>query len=499
MVNKWYMQLGNVNEFKFITQPELLFCSYEMLQKVSGHDLIVSYNDEAEMMKSNIADQQTDTVTIWLRSDQVLNDKYYWKTQFVNVASATYSNSSISERKSLWSARGLLVRERLQDERLFLVRIFDLCLLSWQRVNCEMQPMQEGQSVARDQMMQISHDGTILAEKTLRQLEVHASRALYALWLDAGSVLVAISGTGTIAIREVWSLSDLHYDHDQEAIASSLRSLMDKTEHSADSPLLIGADPEFALINKHNQIVPASKFFDTDSNVHIGADALRSRHNIIYPLVELRPSPKLYTNQLIANIKQLLLEAREYIKDDELRWVAGAMPSPGLALGGHIHFSGIRLSPRLLRMLDGLVAIPLATIEDPLGRGRYRRYGALGDYRRQPHGGFEYRTPPSWLVSPAVTKAALALAYIAMKDYYKLSQNCKLKPEWYLAYDNRDEELLTSASLTILEQIASLPSYVELANDINPLLRAIHGGRRWDERVDIRTRWGISSSSKSGL
>lgn len=493
------MQLGNVNEFKFITQPELLFCSYAMLQKVSEHDHIVKYETDDEKKQRLDDGQPIESSGIWLRSDQNYDNKYHLEPHFVNVASETYSNTSISDRKSIWSVRGLQVREQLQDERLFLVRVFDLCLISWQRVNSTLQPMQAAQSVARDQMMQISHDGTILAEKTIRQLEVHASRALYALWLDAGSVLVAISGTGTIAIREVWSLFDLHYDHDLEAIALSLQSIMYIKSHNEVSELLIGADPEYGLLNKHNQIVPASTFFDTDSNVHIGADALRSRQRIIYPLVELRPTPKPYPHQLIAHIKQLLLEARNYIQNDELRWVAGAMPAPGLALGGHIHFSGIRLTPRILRMLDGLVAIPLATIEDSLGRGRYKRYGALGDYRRQPHGGFEYRTPPSWLVSPAVAKATLALAYIAMKDYDKLSQYFVLKPEWYQAYESRDEQSLTSASLTILEQISSLPSYVELSKDIEPLLRAIREGRRWDEQVDIRTRWGIRGSSKSGL
>lgn len=499
MVNKWYLQLGNANEYQFIAQPELLFCSYGQFKVAASNDLIVRYEAnlivQSEQSQSVKCEQEdghlSNKTTYWLRSDQRLTERYYFEPDMLNIASESYSTASTADKNSIWRIRGLQVKEQLADERLFLVRIFDLCLLSWQRVNASLKPMHEAKAVQRDTASQIRHDGSIISEKTLRKLEVHASRALYALWLDVGSVLVAISGTGTIAIREVWSLDDLHYADDLQAISESMHYLTSETLHHGEHKLLIGADPEFALLNEHNQIVPASSFVDINSDAKIGADALMLRRTIVYPLVELRPSPQPSPNQLYMQIKQLLLEASHYIKDGELRWVAGAMPVAGLALGGHIHFSGVNVTPRLLHLLDGLVAIPLATIEDPLGRGRYKRYGSLGDYRRQSHGGFEYRTPPSWLVSPKVTKAALTLAFIAMQDYELLSRSFCLTQQWCDAYDQGDYELLALASRAMLDQIATLPSSSERANEIEPLRRAIEDQRHWDEQLDIRERWGF--------
>ena len=508
MNNKWYLQLGDANEYKFIAQPELLFCAYELLRTATSNDVLV--NDEEHKITNECGhltaegdahrkmkqleqddDLHSEKTRIWLRCDQHYTHRYYYEAHHINIVSESYLAATTADRKRIWKTRGLRVTEQLTDERLFLVRIFDFCLLSWQRVNADLKPMQTANSVARDHTMQISYAGSIISEKTLRQMEVYASRALYALWLDAGSVLVAISGTGSIAIREVWSLDDLQYVDDQQAISMSLVALSEIASEQREHKLLIGADPEFALLNSSNQIVPASNFFNIDSDTKIGADALMSRQKVVYPVVELRPSPQRLPLQLINQMKRLLLDAALHIDDHELRWVAGAMPAAGLALGGHIHFSGMTITPRLLRILDGIVAIPLATIEDPLGRGRYKRYGALGDYRRQPHGGFEYRTPPSWLISPATAKAALTLAYIAMKDYDSLATSFSLKQAWCQAYDEGDYELLAVASRTMLDQIAKLPSYSEHANDIEPLHRAIAEQRHWDEQDDIRKRWGI--------
>lgn len=477
MNNRLHLQLGNGNEFVFISKPELLFCSFFKLQQ------------------SKIASKQLklEDQVLWLRGDQVEKKCYYLEQNNLNISSSTYENLSLAERKLKWAISGLNTKEKLANERLYLVRIFDLIMLSWQRVNEDLKQLQDAQVVLRNEAGQIVSDSLIMLEKTLRQIEVHASRALYALWLDVGSVLVAVSGTGSIAIRQVWSLADLNYDEDQQAIAEGFKQIDSISLQQHAEALLIGADPEFALLNNKNQLVPASKFLDSHPSLHIGADALLYRGEVLYPLVELRPSPRKNPDHLVAQIKSLLQEAASYITDHDLRWLAGAMPAQGVALGGHIHFSGITLTSRLLRLLDLMIAIPLASIEDPAGRGRYRRYGSLGDYRLQSHGGFEYRTPPSWLVSPALTRAVLTLAYICVHDYDYLISVIQFDPAWFDAYYSGDYELLSSTSKYVFEQLRNCPSYIKLAAALDPLAKAVIEQKHWDESCDIRKRWSITN------
>ena len=70
--------------------------------------------------------------------------------------------------------------------------------------------------------------------------------------------------------------------------------------------------------------------------------------------------------------------------------------------------SRIWLTSRLLRVLDNYLALPFILIEDQNTKLRRPRYGFLGDFRRKTHGGFEYRTLPSWIVSPRITKGVIA-------------------------------------------------------------------------------------------
>ena len=152
-----------------------------------------------------------------------------------------------------------------------------------------------------------------------------------------------------------------------------------------------------------------------------------------YPVAELRPAPARSPDELASNIRRLLIQANTRIMDRTLRWAAGGMPISGFALGGHIHLSGVRLTSRLLRQMDSYVALPLAMLEDPSDHARRPRYGALGDFRFQPHGGFEYRTLASWLVSPLAAKGAFALMLLCARE------------SEYLLYRPAEEESMIEA------------------------------------------------------
>ena len=97
------------------------------------------------------------------------------------------------------------------------------------------------------------------------------------------------------------------------------------------------------------------------------------------------------------------------------------MPFRGHPIGGHIHFSQIQLTTDLLHALDTYLAIPDLLVEGShRSRRRRRRYGYLGEYRLEGHGGFEYRTLSSWITTIHRAQATLSLAKIIAVEYPRL-------------------------------------------------------------------------------
>ncbi|MDT2266346.1 hypothetical protein P7H12_25890 [Paenibacillus larvae] len=80
------------------------------------------------------------------------------------------------------------------------------------------------------------------------------------------------------------------------------------------------------------------------------------------------------------------------------------------------------MNVHLLRALDNYLAMPLVLAEGITTRFRRPRYGFLGDYRRQRHGGFEYRSLPSWLVEPDLTEGIFCLSALIASHYLELNK-----------------------------------------------------------------------------
>jgi hypothetical protein len=209
----------------------------------------------------------------------------------------------------------------------------------------------------------------------------------------------------------------------------------------------------------------------------------------MYPIGELRPDPASTPDELAANVRRQLMRADAKAADDSLRWAAGAMPISGIALGGHIHLSGIPLTSRLLRQLDRYVALPIAMVESVTGRRP--RYGMLGDYRQQPHGGFEYRTLPSWLVSPAAAKAAFALTLLCAHDTWSLPTPAMLPERVEEAFYRGERRVLAQQLDGIAIELAEAPSYEAYARWIEPLFAAARQGIVWDANADFRRKWRV--------
>src|SRR5690606_31866806 len=100
--------------------------------------------------------------------------------------------------------------------------------------------------------------------------------------------------------------------------------------------------------------------------------------------------------------------------------------------------------------LDNYLALPVLFLENPKSsRLRRPRYGFLGDWRSQPHGGFEYRTPGSWLISPQYAQAVLCLAKVVATDYPLLRRNVFLSLANQRAFYQADKPALRPCFLQI--------------------------------------------------
>lgn len=332
-------------------------------------------------------------------------------------------------------------------------------------------------------------DGGILPgglEDGLRKrVEKAAIRALYTLGSDRGEVeIVALPGRRYAVNEIVLAKKNTQQMNQFDELESIERGSGVEAPH-----ILMGMDPEFILVSKDGRIVPASLYLERNGTA--GSDAVRQGDEVSYPLGELRPAPQSHPDKLLQVMRHALDEARRLITDHSLNWRAGGLPAPGLPLGGHIHFSGVSLNLSILQCLDNYLALPLAIIEDPNGRKRRPRYGFLGDFRKQPYGGFEYRTLPSFLVSPFITKASLYMAYLIVLHHDKLRARPLSRERYHKAYYEGNPEVLREVASKLYQDYTLLPNYEAYSSTINRLFDYIRDGRTWDESRDIRPLWNI--------
>ncbi|MBE9915776.1 hypothetical protein G8C92_17310 [Paenibacillus donghaensis] len=335
----------------------------------------------------------------------------------------------------------------------------------------------------------------------LRQLEKMAVRALYTLGLSSGEVvLVSGGGDRKYAVEQVtpsaW-FEDVRIERMySRAEREQKRRLEEESSHGYS--LMLGMDPEFVLVNpRSGEVIPASLFLDREGEV--GCDAVHGENGaaVAYPIAELRPRPSRDAHGLLIGLMRTLRMAAEMIDDRSLIWQAGGMPKAGLPLGGHLHFSGIELTAELLRTLDNYLALPIAILEAHGSQLRRPKYGYLGDFRRQPHGGFEYRTLPSFLVSPLLAKGIIYLSSLIVTNYRSLIRRPLDDEEnVHQAYYQGQREVMREYCEQLISDIESLELYPETERYVEPLFRQIRQGGTWNEQRDIRPLWNIPFRSK---
>ncbi|ASR47206.1 hypothetical protein B4V02_11160 [Paenibacillus kribbensis] len=327
------------------------------------------------------------------------------------------------------------------------------------------------------------------------RMERLAVRTLYTLGLDSGEVVLTLLGERSCQVRDVaaqpW-LNDRRLDALYEAAAREEEAQEeDFLAERGRNRLLIGMDPEFLLVRMpEGRIVPASRYL---SRIGVaGCDAVSRRGRTLYPVAELRPAPSSDPTLLLKHLRQAFATAARRIGDRTLIWQAGGMPQPGFPLGGHLHFSGVPLNGALLRTLDNYLALPLALLEDKRAARRRPHYGNLGDFRRQSYGGFEYRTLPSFLVSPQLAKGVIGMAFLIASQYPRLQRRPLDEEEAHRAFYEGNQILLKKYMEPLIPDIVSLEVYPQYEAYIGPLLDSLHKGKQWDESRDLRPFWKLS-------
>ncbi|MCA1291990.1 hypothetical protein LBW89_03040 [Paenibacillus sp. alder61] len=329
-----------------------------------------------------------------------------------------------------------------------------------------------------------------------RRLEKTAVRALYTFGLDFGEAVIRAGEEGCYTIENLNPSPTCGGTRAVALFAEAMAGLLRELEEADEriSERLIGMDPEFLLYNgKTKKVVQASRYLGRQGIA--GCDILRYRGRRLFPVAELRPAPGREPRDAARELLRAFRAAKSAITDGELLWLAGGMPQRGFPLGGHLHFSGVPLTGELLRTLDNYLALPTALLEDSRSAGRRPQYGFLGDFRRKDYGGFEYRTLPSFLISPLVAKGVLGLAGLILKDYRLLRRRPLHEVAVREAFYHARKEALRKVWPELAKDIAASPGYPEYAEYIAPFLEAVRSGRVWDESADIRRPWKLQTDS----
>lgn len=328
-----------------------------------------------------------------------------------------------------------------------------------------------------------------------------AVRAVHALGLEFGLVSIGVNHAGRLMVLDI-SVEPVLKGRLLDLYAAAITDYilrMNTVQIGRFRSLLMGADLEFMLKTRHGKIALASHFFPNSGKV--GCDARSMQGNPAQkPLAELRPEPAATPEELCQHISVTLNEATDLLSRQFPTWLAGSAPFPHYPVGGHIHFSGVPFTGHLVNLLDLYVGLPIMLIEDPRTVIRRRpKYGFLGDVRHKPYGGFEYRTPGSFLVDPEIALGALALAYICVLHQATLPLLPFNTRGHVRAFYKGDRDFLLPLAQSVHKELALTATYPLYQEAIDGIFGMIENDEVWDESVDLRTAWDIPVTRHTSL
>lgn len=392
-----------------------------------------------------------------------------------------------------------MVNEKKNEENTRIIRqyripYFDLTALACFRsdrgpawINQRIQRLQES-------FHEVPFDDDNVTTRTIQL----GMRTLHALGLDHGLVSIGMAPKGILHVIDVTTnpilkgrLMDLYGQAVEDYIERE-----DRLARSGIGPFMLGSDLELMLSNGTGKMVLASKYFSRQGRVGCDDRSVQFDGKRL-PLMELRPEPDSSPIGLLANLRSTMVEAVGKINSAHVQWKAGSMPFRPYCTGGHLHFSNVPFSSHFVRVLDNYLGLPLMLVEDQTtSKLRRPRYGFLGDVRHKNYGGFEYRTPASFVVSPEITAAAYCLAYVLAVHHRELSVMDIYEENIQDAfYTGRTDVLrpIVERNLANLQRLASYERYKEY---IDPCIDMIHDGQTWDEQTDVKRAWGITQAQR---
>lgn len=328
--------------------------------------------------------------------------------------------------------------------------------------------------------------------KELQKVKNLAIRALYALGLDYGMVKCGIVQGNQVVFAHANPSPRISHEMQNKFLQAIEQYTQRMVEKKCPlERIRLGVDPEFVIQSPKGNLVIVSKYLPFRGK--IGCDAIWIGNNRSHkPLVELRPDPTPDPRKLVIRIYEGLIMVGRRMNAVPGKWLAGALPYPGFPLGGHIHFSGVKPNFKMLRALDNYLAFPFILVEDQQkGTKRRPKYGFLGDYRLKNYGGFEYRTLPSWLVSPTLTKGVLALAKCIVANYRSLQHNPLAEYELQQAYYQGDKSKAREWITNLWIDLQQLDDYQTYQSYLDPFYRLLISGYTWNEAKDFRKVWRL--------
>lgn len=318
-----------------------------------------------------------------------------------------------------------------------------------------------------------------------------AKKALILSGLDLALIRIQLTSRKRLQFIDAQSSPGLR-DQDIKALIEKLNQM----HNHKTREVKLGADPEFMIINNRTgKLVSASQFFPIQGLV--GCDNIRLPNRQQRPIAELRPKPEKSPQQLVGNIRYALIRANSMAAYTNVKWVAGSHPVAGYSIGGHIHFSNVELNTALIRALDNYLGLLVFMIEKPTTAcKRRKKYGFLSEYREKSYGGFEYRTPGSWLVSQKIALGVLCLAKIVASNYLQLPHNYLNTAEAQEAFYSGNREYFMRNFHLIWQDVEGTQLYPKYHEEINIIRWMIENDIQWDEKMDIRKGWNISKANR---
>jgi hypothetical protein len=330
-------------------------------------------------------------------------------------------------------------------------------------------------------------------EKQVPKVCELAKRVLNLLGLDYAMIKISSNAQRKLTVTGI-NTSPVIRGKDLVELIDRLEMTLKQYVQQQNNKLEIklGADPEFMIANSRTKkMIPASDFFPRQGSV--GCDNIRIPRRQQRPIAELRPQPDISPIILHANIKATLEQANKMAPYKNIKLLAGSQPFPGYSIGGHIHFSNICLNSHILRVLDNYLGLPVFLLEDQQTAVKRRnKYGRLNDYRIKDHGGFEYRTLGSWLVSPEISLAVLCLAKLVSSNFLQLPKNYFLSVKAHQAFYQGDAEYFREQFDELWQDIKKLDDYKKYSQELEIIPQMIKKSQIWDENADLRKTWHLN-------